>query len=135
MELSPAVRAFLDEKRFAVLATIREDGLPQQTVMWYQLQGDTIMMNTARGRVKDRNLHRDPRASICVEDGQRYVTLSGACDLQWEDQERAQADIKALAVRYSGPESAERQAATFRKEVRETVRMSIERVDARGFEE
>jgi PPOX class probable F420-dependent enzyme len=134
MELSPAVRAFLDEKRFAVLATIREDGLPQQTVMWYQLQGDTIMMNTARGRVKDRNLHRDPRASICVEDGQRYVTLSGTCDLQWEDQERAQADIKALAVRYSGPESAERQAANFRKEVRETVRMSIERVDARGFE-
>ena len=134
MELSPAVRAFLDETRFAVLATIRQDGLPQQTVMWYQLQGDTIMMNTARGRVKDRNLHRDPRVSICVEDGQRYVTLSGTCELQWEDQERAQADIKALAVRYDGPERAEKSTASFRKQVRETIRLRIERVDARGFE-
>lgn len=134
MELSPAVRAFLEESRFCVFATIGRDGLPQQTVLWYELQGDTILMNTARGRVKDRNLRRDPRASFCVEDGYRYVTITGACELQWEDQARAQADIHRLAVRYDGPERAERMAAgQFRKEERQTIRMRIEAVDARGF--
>ena len=42
--LDEKVRAFLEEKRFAVLATIKRDGSPQQTVMWYELQGDQIMM-------------------------------------------------------------------------------------------
>ena len=56
----PTRRAFLNEKRFAVLATINKDGTPQQTVMWYELQGDEIMMNTAHGRLKDRNLAARP---------------------------------------------------------------------------
>ena len=73
--LSPAARAFLEEPRFCVFADIGRDGVPHQTVLWYELQGDEIMMNTARGRAKDRNLHRDARASFCVEDGRRYVTI------------------------------------------------------------
>lgn len=134
MELSPTVRAFLEEPRFCVFATIGRDSLPQQTVLWYELQDDAILMNTARGRVKDHNLRRDPRASFCVEDGYRYVTITGACELQWEDQARAQADIHRLAVRYHGPERAERMAAgQFRTEERETILMRIETVDARGF--
>jgi len=54
--LSTAVRAFLQEPRFLILATSNRDGTPQQSVIWYELQGDEIMMNTARGRLKDRNL-------------------------------------------------------------------------------
>src|SRR5689334_2890753 len=110
-KLTPAIRAFLDEKRFASLATINPDGSPQQTVMWYQLQGDQGMMNTARGRKKDRNLPRDHRASICVEDGYRYVSIRGTISLIEDDQPRAQADIKALATRYHGAEQAEKQVA------------------------
>jgi PPOX class probable F420-dependent enzyme len=134
-KLSPAVRAFLEEPRFCVFADIGADGRPHQTVLWYELQGDTIMMNTACGRAKDRNLRRDPRASFCVEGGARYVAIRGTCTLQADDQEAAQADIKRLAARYDGAESAERQAATFRKQRRETIRMTIERVDAHGFDE
>jgi predicted pyridoxine 5'-phosphate oxidase superfamily flavin-nucleotide-binding protein len=55
-QLKPDVRAFLDEKRFAVLATVDADGSPQQSVMWYQIEEDHVMMNTASGRVKARNL-------------------------------------------------------------------------------
>lgn len=133
--LSPAARAFLEEPRFCVLADIGRDGVPHQTVLWYELQGDEIMMNTARGRAKDRNLSRDGRASFCVEDGRRYVTIVGTCTLNWEDQEQAQADIRALAVRYDGEEVAERMATgQFTKQVRETIRMTIERVDEHGFE-
>jgi PPOX class probable F420-dependent enzyme len=132
--LSPAARAFLEEPRFCVFADIGRDSVPHQTVLWYELQGNEIMMNTARGRAKDRNLNRDSRASFCVEDGLRYVTIVGTCTLNWEDQETAQADIKRLAVRYDGEEVAERMAANqFRKQERETIRMTIERVDEHGF--
>ena len=134
-ELSPAVRAFLDEKRFASLATINPDGSPQQTVMWYQLQDGKILMNTKRGRKKDLNLVRDPRASICVEDGQRFVTIAGTVELI-EDQARAQADIKTLATRYDGPEQAEQSARdSFGKQERITLLLSIDRLIARGFDD
>ncbi|HEX5506367.1 MAG TPA: PPOX class F420-dependent oxidoreductase [Thermomicrobiales bacterium] len=134
MEISPAVRAFLAEPHFAVLATIGKGGVPQQTVVWYELRGDTIMLNTKRGRVKDLNLLRDPRASFCIEDGYRYVTIVGACALD-DDQERAHADIAALAIRYHGRERGERQAANFRKEERVTIHLRPERVEAYGFGE
>jgi PPOX class probable F420-dependent enzyme len=133
--LSPAVRAFLGEKRFASLATINPDGSPQQTVMWYQLQDDRIMMNTKRGRKKDLNLVRDPRASICIEDGQRFVTIAGRIEM-FEDQARAQADIKALANRYDGPEEAEAISRnTFSKQERITLILSIDHAIATGFDE
>lgn len=90
---------FLAEQRFAVLATINADGAPQQTVMWYLLDGDEVVINTAAGRVKDANLRRDPRVSVCIEDGYTYVTLSGQARLV-EDQPTAQADIRRLASRY-----------------------------------
>jgi PPOX class probable F420-dependent enzyme len=130
--LSDEAREFLGERRFAVLATINKDSTPQQTVMWYELQGDEIMMNTAQGRLKDHNLNRDPRISICIEDGQRFVTLRGTVS-QNHEQEVAQADIKRLAVRYGGPEQAERSAANFKREHRITLRMTIEGALERGF--
>jgi PPOX class probable F420-dependent enzyme len=133
MKLSNEMRAFLAEKRFAVVATINPDGSPHQTVMWYELQGDEIMMNTAQGRVKDRNLRRDPRVSLCVADGYRAVTISGRARLI-DDQEIAQADIARLAVRYHGPEKGARQAEQFRRQVRITLRLPLEQVIPYGFD-
>src|SRR5690242_6084007 len=91
--LSDRARAFLEEKRFAVLATINTNGTPQLTTMWYELQGDEVMMNTKVGRTKEQNLRRDQRISICVEDGYRYVTLAGTARLI-DVQPTAQADIR-----------------------------------------
>jgi len=132
-QLTPTVRAFLEEPRFCVFADINEDGTPHQTVLWYEVQGDTIMMNTARGRVKSRNLERDPRASFCVEDGYRYVAIAGECALQWDDQEAAQADIKRLAIRYHGPARGQEMSAGFAKETRQTIRLRIDKIDVNGF--
>jgi PPOX class probable F420-dependent enzyme len=130
MVLTDKVREFLTQRRFAVLATINEDGTPQQTVMWYELQGDRIMMNTAAGRIKEKNLKADPRISFCVEDEYDYVTLTGRVELDY-DRERSQADIKALATRYDGAEKAERMMRnTFSKQDRVTIYMTIESVDA-----
>ena len=132
-ELTPSVRAFLAEPRFAVVATVDPDGSPQQTVLWYDLDGSQILLNTARGRVKDRNLRRDPRISFCVEDGYRYVTLEGMVEVV-DDQTVAQEDIARLAARYHWPARGAEMAAQFRTQERVTLRMSIHNVIAHGFE-
>jgi PPOX class probable F420-dependent enzyme len=135
MTLTDAVRAFLQEKRFAVLATINPDGSPQQTIMWYELQGDEILMNTRDGRVKSGNFRRDPRASICVEDGYRGVTIQGTARLV-EDPQTAQADIRRLAVLNHGPEEGNAMAdSSFAKQRRITIRLPIEHIIPHGFDE
>ena len=135
MALSEQVRAFLEEPRFAVLATVNPDGTAQQTVMWYKLDGDRIVMNTARGRWKDHNLRRDRRVSLCIEDGYRFVTISGVVELD-DDQATAQADIAALAARYKSPDEAAAMIRDgFSKQHRITLRLPIERVQTRGFDD
>ena len=129
MALTDAVRAFLDEPRFAALATLNADGSVQQTVMWFARRGDEILMNTARGRKKDRNLLRDRRVSVCVEEGYRYVTIAGEITLV-EDQLIAQADIRALAERYH---AAGMVRDGFAKQERISLLLPIGRVDAHGF--
>lgn len=127
-ELTDQMRQFLDEPRFGVLATINADGSPQQTVMWFAREGDTIMMNTLRGRKKDRNIARDGRASLCVEDGQTYLTLTGTIAFEG-DVEQGLRDIDKLARRYMGPESG----GGFAGQERVTLRMTIDRIDAHGL--
>jgi PPOX class probable F420-dependent enzyme len=131
-KLTPAIRAFLEEKRFAVLATLAAVGAPQQTVRWYLLEDDHVLMNTARGRVKDNNLRRDPRASICIEDGYRYVTIEGVIEMI-EDQKTAQADIVRLAIRYHGQAKGQGMAASFGQQQRVTLHLSIRNIIANGF--
>ena len=127
--LTDDVRKFLSEIRFGALATINRDGTPQQSVMWYDLRDDRIMMNTLVGRVKEKNLRRDPRISLCVEDGYNYVTIKGRAELDY-DRERSQALIRELAIKYNGQETGERQAQNlFSKQERVNIHMTIESVD------
>ncbi len=131
--LTDELRDFLAAPRFAVLATLDPQGLPRQSVMWYDLLDErTVLMNTAEGRAKLADLRHRPWASLCVPDGYRYVTLCGPVELV-EDQDRAQADIARLAVRYVGPEEAAQWIPQFRQQRRVTVLLRIERVLAHGF--
>lgn len=126
--LSAEGRTFLEAPRYAVLATIDPDGTPQLSVVWYELRGDVVMMNTARGRVKDRNMRRDPRVTLCIEEGLEYVSLQGRVEII-DDLDTAQRDIHALAVRYDGPEAAQKQVERqFAREQRVTLLMHIDRV-------
>lgn len=100
--LTPDMKTFLNEVHFAVVATIRSDGRPHQTVMWYHLQDDdTILLNTPFDSLKHRHLKRDPRLSICVEDKYRYLTLQGTVTIN-ETPEQAGADYGRLGQRYAG---------------------------------
>lgn len=132
MGLTDDVRTFLAEPRFAVLATAKPDGKIQQTVMWYELRDNTIMMNTVAGRVKHRNIHRDPRVSMCIEDSYRFVTIEGRVQETNDDPEIAVGDIIRLSKRYH-PDHTQAQHDQFKGQARETLLISIDNVITNGF--
>ncbi|MEV0221254.1 PPOX class F420-dependent oxidoreductase [Streptomyces sp. NPDC050704] len=63
-----SVRALLDGKNFASVATLGPDGAPQNSVVWIKREGDTVLFSSTDGRQKVRNLRRDPRISLSVFD-------------------------------------------------------------------
>jgi PPOX class probable F420-dependent enzyme len=111
--LSADLRAFLEDRHFATLATVAEDGSPRQAVVWYRLDADgTIVVNSAQGRRWPADLRRDPRVGIAIthhSDGYRWVGIRGVVESVIDDQDVAQADIAGLARRYhrDDPERAE----------------------------
>lgn len=128
------VRAFLEEPRFGVMATINSSGTPQLTVMWYALSedADVVVLNSMRGLIKDRNLRRDPRMSLCVEDGMRYVTLEGRAELI-EDRAQQEREVNELiAPRYIGWRLGRRRWQVIHESDRIGIHMHVERVHARG---
>jgi PPOX class probable F420-dependent enzyme len=76
--LSPdEVSAYLASALTAVLVTIGPDGVPNPVGMWFVMAGDDLVMRTYAKSQKVRNLERDPRVSVLVEDGETYETLRG----------------------------------------------------------
>lgn len=70
--------------RPAILATVRSDGRPHAAPVWYALDGETIVFNTGAETVKGRNLARDPRVTLCVQDDRPpfgFVMLEGTAEL------------------------------------------------------
>ena len=133
-ELSPAQRRFLEEKRFAVVGTRNLDGSPHLAVMWYVLDGDDIVVNSAQGRIKDRNLAEDPRMSVLIPDGYRWLRIDGRARIE-HDQAITHEDIRRLATRYYANERkvADAMRSTFSKQHRITYRLPIRRVAGEGF--
>ena len=105
--LNEAVRRLLDDPNPAVLATINPDGSPQTSVVWVGRDGDELVISSAAGRRKDRNLGRDPRVSLSVYDQQDpdiYAEIRGKATVT-EDAGRALA--VRLAEEYEGPGAGE----------------------------
>jgi PPOX class probable F420-dependent enzyme len=78
--LSDAALRLVDGRNYAVLATVNPDGSPQTSVIWVGLDGGDLLFSTVEGRVKHRNMMRDPRVSISVIDSadpESYVELRG----------------------------------------------------------
>lgn len=112
VRLSERVRTFLSEPNFATIATLDPDGSPRQAVIWFTLDGDALIINSAIGRRWPANLLRDPRIAISVadrHDGYRWVGLNGRVTVI-RDQPAAQADIAAMARRYHADEPGKAEA-------------------------
>jgi PPOX class probable F420-dependent enzyme len=103
-ELSEVVREALDSKHFWHLATINPDGSPQSTPVWVHTRDDKILVNSALGRKKPRNIERDPRVALSMHEttadgGYRNIQIQGrVVDTITGDQ--AEADIDDLALKY-----------------------------------
>jgi PPOX class probable F420-dependent enzyme len=94
-------RDLFQKKAFAHLATIGADGSPQVTPVWVDFDGTHIRFNTARGRVKDKNLRRNPRVALSMQDPDnpyRYMQVRGRVAEITE--QGADAHIDALAKKY-----------------------------------
>jgi PPOX class probable F420-dependent enzyme len=133
--LPDKIREFLEQPRYAVMATINRSGTPQLTVMWYALHPteDVILLNSSHQLLKVKNLRRDSRMSLCVEDGPRYVTLEGSAELV-EDRAEQERDVNEhIAPRYIGQRLGSRRWEAIQRSNRIGIRMPIERFHARGL--
>jgi PPOX class probable F420-dependent enzyme len=69
-----------ETKAFGVLATLIKDGSPQLTPIWFNTYGTHILINSAKGRVKDHNMKRDQRVAFVIidpNDPYRYIQIRG----------------------------------------------------------
>ena len=136
-------REFLEAPRFAVAATISPDGTPHQTVIWYALAGEEVVASTPSGSLKHKHLLRDPRLSICVEDGFRYLSLSGRVNIE-EEPKAARELYGRIGKRYreaqtprpaggAAPRLDPKTAELLSRE-RITLRLTVDRVRSNGFD-
>jgi PPOX class probable F420-dependent enzyme len=108
----PDVRAFLTAlpARTGKLATVRADGRPHVAPIWYDLDDDgSLVFNTGTSTLKGRNMRRDPRVSLCVDDDRppfSFVTVEGLADLS-EDLAEVRRWAVRLGGRYMGAERAD----------------------------
>ena len=99
------IDTFLAGKRNAILATLKKDGSPQLTPVWYRWDGEKFWMSITKERAKYKNILRDPRVSLCVDDAETSTTViaSGKARLT---EESLWVDTQKIVERYRGPEQA-----------------------------
>jgi len=115
---------------FAQLATVNSDGTPQVTPVWVDYDGTHVLVNTARGRVKARNLERNPRVALAISDPEnpyRYVGIQGRVVEMTE--KGGDAHIDKMAKKYLNKDSY-----PFRQpgEVRVIVKIAPDKVHTNG---
>ena len=96
-------RDLFTKKAFAHLGTVMPDGSPQVTPVWCDYDGTHIRINTAKGRVKDRNMRRNKKVAITITDPEnpyRYLAVRG--EIGEVTQQGADAHIDLLAKKYLG---------------------------------
>ena len=78
--LPQSVKKLLQDKAYGHVVTFNAQGIPQLTMVWVDVDGDEVLFNTAEGRKKPQNLHRDPRVIVSVQDRddpQAYAVFHG----------------------------------------------------------
>jgi PPOX class probable F420-dependent enzyme len=119
-----------EKKAFVYLTTLMPDGSPQVTPVWFNTDGEFILINTAIGRIKDRNMRTRPQVALCIQDPSnpyRYLQVHGRVVEFTTD--GADDHIDALTLKYRGiPKYPSRQPG----EQRVKYKIQIEKVDAHG---
>jgi PPOX class probable F420-dependent enzyme len=114
----------------AHLGTLMKDGRPQVTPIWFSYDGERILLNSARGRVKDRNMRARPQVALSIVDpdnGYRYIQIMGTITEVTE--EGGDAHIDVLAKKYIGKDKYPWRQPD---EVRVIYKVTPERVQTMG---
>jgi PPOX class probable F420-dependent enzyme len=122
ISLSEATLGLLDGRNYAVLATVNPDGSPQTSAMWVGRDGGDVLFSTVAGRVKHRNMLRDPRVSVSIldsSDPENYVELRGRVSMTPDPGRRLHIQ---LADKYDQDPGEDAPGA-----VRVIVRMAVEK--------
>jgi PPOX class probable F420-dependent enzyme len=120
----------LSKVAFAHLATLMPDGSPQVTPVWIDFDGSHLRVNSAKGRVKDKNMRRDQRVAVSVQDPDKpYRYLAAQGKIVEITEEGADTHIDSLAKKYLGKDKY-----PFRQpgEVRVIYKIRPEKVHASG---
>jgi PPOX class probable F420-dependent enzyme len=99
----------LDRARTAVLATVRADGRPHVAPIWFDLDGDMLVFTTGENTVKGRNMRRDPRVSLCIDEEEppfHFVAIEGTSELAAGDPDLLYWATR-IGGRYMGPDRAD----------------------------
>jgi PPOX class probable F420-dependent enzyme len=129
--LPEKAKEILSKKTFAHLATLMPDGSPQVTPVWVDYEGDRIVINTAEGRVKPRNMRHDPRVALSATDPDNpyeAVVVRGRVDEMTH--EGADEHIDAMAKKYLGKDRY-----PFRQTGEQRVKVYIEPEVVKGANE
>jgi PPOX class probable F420-dependent enzyme len=127
--LPQSVKKILEDKAYGHVITFDASGKPQVTMVWVDVDGDDVVFNTAEGRLKPKNLRRDPRVIVSVQDRndpQSYMVFHGKATIS---EAGADAHIDKLAKRFLGAEKY-----PFRRpgEKRLIVRVTPDRIGGYG---
>jgi PPOX class probable F420-dependent enzyme len=128
--LTTAEREFLEKPYVGAVTDLRSDGSPHTTIVWVDVDDEGVAFNTARGRLKERNLVADPRLSLLVvdpSDPYRWISITGEATLL---DEGADDHIDRLAKKYIGADSYPFRSST---EHRVTVRIAPSVIESRGL--
>jgi len=102
--LSDSARKMLEGKNFAFMTTLSPNGSPRVTPVWVDTDGEHVLINTAIGRLKQKNAKRDPRVAVALTDSANpynFITLEGRVVEQVSGQ-IAEDHIDKMAKRYLG---------------------------------
>lgn len=119
-----------EKKAFLYLATLMPNGSPQVTPIWFNTNAEHILINSAKGRIKDRNMRARPQVALCIQDPSnpyRYLQIHGTVVEFTTD--GADDHIDALTLKYRGlSKYPSRQPG----EQRVIYNIRIEKADAHG---
>ena len=131
-ESKRTVESFLAESRNATMATIRANGTPQLTPVWFVWDGEHFIISVTTKRAKYKNLVRDARMSLCIDDvmGFGYVVAEGTAEIREKD---IWADTRKIVLKYRGEEGGEEYLESMKTEPRVLVVMKPTRMETLGL--
>lgn len=100
----PRIRKLFEDKNFVFLSSLMKDGSPHVTPTWVDIENGNILINTAIGRIKQKNISRDPRVALAIADQNNpydMVTIRGKV-IEQISGDPAEEHIDKLAKKYIG---------------------------------